>query len=35
MMTSDLGSMGVRSRKYFERHFNKQMLMDQMEEYFG
>lgn len=34
MMKSDLEGMGQRSRKYFEEHFDKQMLMNQMEEYF-
>lgn len=34
MMSADLDEMGENSRKYFEQHFNKQMLMNQMEEYF-
>lgn len=34
MMKSDLVEMGLRSRKYFEKHFDKKMLMDQMDEYF-
>lgn len=34
MMISDLDGMSKRSREYFESHFDKQMLMDQMEEYF-
>lgn len=34
MMKADLEGMGKRSREYFESHFDKQMLMDQMEEYF-
>lgn len=34
MMKKDLGEMGKRSWKYFESHFNKQMLMDEMEKYF-
>lgn len=34
MMTADLNEMRKNSRKYFEEHFDKQMLMDQMEEYF-
>ena len=35
MMQSDLTEMGKRSRSYFEKNFDKKMLMDQMEEYFG
>lgn len=31
---SDLAEMGRRSRDYFEAHFDKQMLMDQMDEFF-
>lgn len=34
MASADLYEMGLRSRQYFEEHFDKQMLMDQMEEYF-
>ena len=34
MMSADLDEMGENSRKYFEQHFDKQMLMNQMEEYF-
>lgn len=34
MMSADLGKMKEQSRKYFEQHFDKQMLMDQMEKYF-
>lgn len=34
MMNADLVGMGQRSRTYFEAHFDKQMLMNQMEEYF-
>ena len=34
MMNADLEKMGKKSREYFEAHFDKQMLMDQMEEYF-
>lgn len=34
MMTADLNEMRKKSRKYFEEHFDKQMLMDQIEEYF-
>lgn len=34
MMKSNLSDMANRSRKYFEKYFDKQMLMDQMEEYF-
>lgn len=34
MMKADLGEMGIKSRKYFEEYFDKEMLMDQMEEYF-
>lgn len=32
--SGDLKTMGQRSREYFESHFEKQMLMDQMEAYF-
>lgn len=35
MMNADLIEMSMRSREYFEKHFDKQMLMDQMDEYFG
>lgn len=34
MMSADLKEMGIRSRNYFEKNFDKQMLMDQMEKYF-
>lgn len=34
MMKADLKAMGKRSRQYFMAHFDKQMLMDQMDEYF-
>jgi len=34
MMAADLAEMGKKGREYFETHFDKQMLMDQMEEYF-
>lgn len=34
MMKLDLAEMGKKSREYFEAHFDKKMLMDQMEEYF-
>lgn len=34
MMKADLKVMGKRSREYFMSHFDKQMLMDQMDEYF-
>lgn len=34
MMKADLGMIGKRSREYFETNFDKQMLMNQMEEYF-
>lgn len=34
MMDADLEVMGMNSRVYFEKHFDKQMLMNQMEEYF-
>lgn len=34
MMSADLVEMGKRSRAYFEMHFDKQMLMNQIEEYF-
>lgn len=33
MMNADLKKMGTRSRQYFKSHFDKQMLMDQMEKY--
>ena len=33
MMNSDLSEMGKRSREYFEKNFDKKMLMDQMDEY--
>ena len=34
MMKADLVGMGKRSREYFEKNFDKQMLMNQMDEYF-
>lgn len=34
MMNQDLKEMGINSRKYFEQNFDKQTLMDQMEQYF-
>lgn len=34
MMSADLFEMGVKGRRYFEKNFDKQKLMDQMEEYF-
>ena len=34
MMKADLSEMGKRSREYFEKNFDKKMLMDQMDEYF-
>lgn len=34
MMKADLGMLGKKSREYFEKNFDKQILMDQMEEYF-
>lgn len=34
MMKSDLEILGKRSREYFEKNFDKKMLMDQMNEYF-
>lgn len=34
MMVADLDEMRIKSRDYFKEHFDKQMLMDQMEEYF-
>ena len=34
MMNADLNEMRKRSREYFESHFDKQMLMDQMDRYF-
>ena len=33
MMKADLSEMGKRSRTYFEKNFDKKMLMDQMDEY--
>lgn len=33
MMSEDLADMGEKSRTYFEENFDKQMLMDQMDEY--
>lgn len=35
MMISNLKSMSIKSREYFEEHFDKQMLMNQMESYFN
>lgn len=32
VVKADVGEMG--SREYFEIHFNKKMLMDQMDDYF-
>jgi len=34
MMIANLEKMGKNSRQYFEEHFDKQMLMDEIEEYF-
>lgn len=34
IMEEDLIEMGHRSRKYFEEHFEKQKLMNEMEKYF-
>lgn len=34
MMNTDLVEMGRKSREYFKEHFDKKMLMDQMDEYF-
>ena len=34
MMNADLNDMSIKSRHYFEKHFDKNMLMDQMEKYF-
>lgn len=34
MMNEDLDNMGKKSREYFLKNFNKQILMDKMEEYF-
>ena len=34
MMNADLNDMSIKSRHYFEEHFDKSMLMDQMEKYF-
>lgn len=34
MMNADLIEFGKNSRKYFEEHFDKKMLMDQMDKYF-
>ncbi|WP_304684374.1 glycosyltransferase family 4 protein [Ileibacterium valens] len=35
MMTMNLSELQKNSRLYFENHFNKKMLMDQMDEYFN
>ena len=35
MMHVNLEEMCVKSRAYFEKHFDKQMLMNQMEQYFN
>jgi glycosyltransferase involved in cell wall biosynthesis len=35
LMSANLESMKRNSRKYFEEHFDKQMLMDQMDEHFA
>ena len=32
MMTSDRNAMGINARAYFEEHFSKSMLMDEMDE---
>ena len=34
LMTANLSEMRSRSRNYFEEHFDKQMLMDQIDKYF-
>lgn len=34
MMNADLSEMGKKGRKYLEDHFDKEILMNQMEEYF-
>lgn len=34
LINSDLSEMGIRARKYFETHFDKKMLMDELEDYF-
>ena len=34
LMHSELRKMSDRSRQYFEKHFDKQMLMDQMDKFF-
>lgn len=34
MMKADLDGMGRRSRQYFEKHFEKHMLMDMIDDYF-
>lgn len=33
MMLADLDEMGKKSREYFEKHFDKRILMDQIEDY--
>ena len=35
MMTENLDEMHRKSREYFKKHFEKQMLMDEMERYFN
>lgn len=35
MMEADLSKMGKKSREYFEKNFDKKMLMDQMDEFLG
>ena len=35
MMEADIEAMGCRSRKYFEKHFDKKKLMDEIEKYFN
>lgn len=34
IMESDLEEMGIKGREYFEKNFDKQMLMDKMDSYF-
>lgn len=35
LMQMNSSELGMKARKYFEATFNKQMLMDEMDEYFG
>ena len=35
MMEADSTAMGRQAREYFEEHFDKKKLMDEMDSYFG